>query len=151
MKKGKKAVVENKEKCKEYNGYDKLLPAEDFLYIVCCEHKGLPESCHELETLYGFWHNFLMKSKLGRELIQLYFDKSPAIAKVLKNKNAVETAELCDELYNKLAEVNKIIEKEDYTAIIDEDGIVRKYVEFIDKYIELIMFVEIREKQFCRY
>lgn len=135
-------MSKNTKKSKEYNGKDKLLPNEDFLYIVCCEHKGLSENCHELETLHGFWNNFLMKSGLGRELIQVYFDKSPAIAAGLKRKNTSEMAELCDEIYIKLLEVNKVIEKDDYTLISNREDIVKKYVEFVDTYIEMVIYAE---------
>jgi hypothetical protein len=57
-----------------------------FLTTACCEYKGLPDDCEELETLRHFRDTYV-----PHELVEAYYQKAPFIVK--KVKNDVQTLE----------------------------------------------------------
>lgn len=85
-----------------------------FISTAACELKGLADDCHELTTLRLFRDEHLLKTPLGRTLVEHYYAVAPAIASRLTTspelervwttiKNVVSAIELKDfELATKL-------------------------------------------------
>ncbi|WP_353507262.1 CFI-box-CTERM domain-containing protein [Variovorax sp. J22G40] len=51
-----------------------------FLTSAACMHRGLPDDCHELNTLRNFRDTYLAQFSDGRALIAHYYEVAPAIA-----------------------------------------------------------------------
>ena len=54
-----------------------------FLTTVACIHKGLPDDCHELQTLRHFRDDYLLKTAEGFNMVEQYYLAGPAIAERL--------------------------------------------------------------------
>jgi hypothetical protein len=51
-----------------------------FLTSAACTHRGLPDTCHELQTLRNFRDTYLTQSTEGQALIDHYYEVAPDIA-----------------------------------------------------------------------
>lgn len=63
-----------------------------FITTATCSYKGLPDNCHELETLREFRDNYLIKTNDGLEMLEHYYSIAPAIAENLTNTQDLEFA-----------------------------------------------------------
>lgn len=75
----------------------KSTPKKCFLTTACVEYKGLGDDCEELSTLRAFRDGYLMQKPNGRELVEMYYDYSPAIVDVIEAQE--NKAEILENLY----------------------------------------------------
>ena len=75
---------------------------------ACCEYKGLPDDCHELQTLRKFRDEYLALKKYGDEIIRLYYEDAPQIVKSINGSD--EKEQIYDQIYNKIKEIVHLIE-----------------------------------------
>lgn len=79
-----------------------------FLTTVCCEEKGLPDDCYELNTMRKYRDEVLKQTNTGKEIISFYYAEAPRIVKQIKN--SIKKKEICDWIYNEICEVIKLYE-----------------------------------------
>lgn len=61
-----------------------------FLTTAACRWKGLPDNCHELETLRAFRDEFLMSFPDGRALVAEYYEIAPGITATLTDPEELD-------------------------------------------------------------
>ena len=61
-----------------------------FFTTAACTYKGLPDDCHELQTLRVFRDTVLMSSAEGRDLVQRYYEVAPSIVERLTDKSDLD-------------------------------------------------------------
>ena len=71
-----------------------------FLTTACCQYKGLPDDCYELQTLRKFRDEVLPKMDNGPEITELYYEVAPQI--VAEIEKADNKNELLEYIYNKI-------------------------------------------------
>lgn len=87
-----------------------------FLTTACCEYKGLPDDCRELEILREFRDNILCKSVSGSALKQHYYEVAPGILDKLEKRSNKD--EILDWIYCEVQKIVSLVEKgEDDEAI----------------------------------
>lgn len=57
-----------------------------FLTSAACQYCGLPDDCHELQTLRAFRDGYLAEVPGGPELVQRYYEIAPAIVARLDDR-----------------------------------------------------------------
>lgn len=55
-----------------------------FLTTAACELRGLPDDCHELETLRSFRDEVLLSSREGRTLVEDYYNEAPSLVPFIR-------------------------------------------------------------------
>ena len=83
---------------------------------ACCEYKGLPDDCHELQTLRKFRDEYLALKKYGKEIIQLYYEDAPQIVKRINSD--VDKEQIYNQIYNRIEEIVQFIEAEQFEEAI---------------------------------
>ena len=59
-----------------------------YFTAACTEYYGLPDDCYQLQTLRNFRDNVLLKTKIGKEIVSLYYTVAPSIVvKIKKSSN----------------------------------------------------------------
>ena len=71
-----------------------------FLTSACTAARGLPDDCHELQTLRSFRDNWLKQQPCGIELIARYYEIAPKIIDAIDAKP--ERLEIYDRIYREL-------------------------------------------------
>lgn len=99
-----------------------------FLTTACCEYKGLPDNCDELKIMRKFRDSYLQKTRLGRDLIQIYYRNAPAIVERINREDKKVREEIYESIYK---EIEKIIE-----TIKDS-----KNEDAVMAYVKLMLFV----------
>ena len=61
-----------------------------FLSSAACHFKGLPDDCHELESLRTFRDSYLLSSPEGEAMVAHYYSVAPAIAELLTEPAELE-------------------------------------------------------------
>jgi hypothetical protein len=61
-----------------------------FLSTAACHFKGLPDDCHELESLRTFRDSYLLSSPEGEAMVAHYYSVAPAIAELLTEPAELE-------------------------------------------------------------
>ncbi len=97
-----------KNRDKYYRSYDEIKDDEEkdtssgpcFLTSACVETKGLPDDCHELQTLRGFRDGYLRNLPTGEEEIQEYYRVAPLVVKRIKEQP--DALRLFEAIYNEL-------------------------------------------------
>lgn len=84
--------------CAKYEDKDGVSGSFCFLTTACCEYKGLPDDCYELEELRKMRDIELKKDRRGVEIIDFYYKEAPRIVKQIENSNNKD--EVCDWIYN---------------------------------------------------
>ncbi len=79
-----------------------------FLTTACCEYKGLPDDCYELETMRKFRDNYIAKQSYGEKLIKDYYAEAPAI--VEKINNSENSEEILEKMYETITEIIKMVD-----------------------------------------
>lgn len=98
--------------CDHYRKDDKYSSGSSgcFLTTACCEYKGLPDDCRELETMRKFRDEYILKQPYGEEMIQGYYEEAPAI--VEKIKNSSDSAAILESTYDSILKIVDLVEKE---------------------------------------
>lgn len=97
-----------------------------FITTVCVEHMGLPDNCHELETLRYFRDKLVKEDNVFREKVLDYYRKAPVVVQqIMKNKYKDD---ILEKLYHDLVqecvillESQKIEEAKNYYLKVYED------------------------------
>lgn len=102
-----------------------------FITTACCEYKGFPDDCKELQTLRQFRDTYLKEQDYGMELIQLYYADAPKIVDAINSSDSKE--KFYDDIYNKVVDIVKLIDDKMYDKAVIEYMIMvynlRKMVE----------------------
>lgn len=77
-----------------------------FLTTVCCEYKGLPDDCEELETMRSFRDLYLSKTEQGKQLIKFYYDRAPYIVEKINSSPLKD--KICQYIYNQIVSCIKL-------------------------------------------
>lgn len=80
--------------------YDDEDDYDCFLTTACVFHKGLPDDCHELQTIRFLRENYMRGTTHGEMLLEEYDTVGPAILRSLRE--AENRKEILDHLYNHL-------------------------------------------------
>ena len=100
--------------------YKQELPTDSrcFISTACIRSKGLPDSCHELETLRWYRDNILVKSKAGQKDVTEYYALAPKIVTAIDASSSAE--EVYSGIYNNLIiPCVRLIEQKEYDAAYD--------------------------------
>lgn len=81
-----------------------------FLTTACCVYKGLPDDCHELQTLRGFRDNYIKNQTYGDELIRNYYAEAPAIVELIDHSHNRD--EILEDTYTKILNIVHLVENE---------------------------------------
>lgn len=79
-----------------------------FLTTACCEYKGLPDDCYELETMRKFRDNYISKQSYGEKLIKDYYAEAPVIVDKINNSENKE--EILEKMYEKIGDIVKLVD-----------------------------------------
>ncbi|MBE5838446.1 CFI-box-CTERM domain-containing protein [Butyrivibrio sp.] len=79
-----------------------------FLTTACCEYKGLPDDCHELETMRKLRDQYILKQPYGNEIVQGYYEEAPFI--VEKIKNSEDSAIILESIYKSVLKIVELVE-----------------------------------------
>ena len=91
-----------------------------FLTTACCQYKGLPDKCSELETMRGFRDNCLMQLEYGPEIKNLYYADAPKILAAMEDFSENEKKTIFEGIYTEINHINDLIDKgEEKDAIIN--------------------------------
>lgn len=85
-----------------------------FITTATCNYKGLPDNCHELETLRKFRDDYLLTTKNGLKMVEHYYSVAPAIA-----ENLTDTKEL-ESVWEVICLCIKDIESKKYKSAIKQ-------------------------------
>lgn len=91
-----------------------------FITTATCNYKGLPDNCHELETLRKFRDGYLIKTNDGLAMVEHYYSIAPAIAEKLTDTKDLEAA------WQVICQCIKDIESQEYLSAV------RKYSALVD-------------------
>lgn len=104
-----------------------------FLTTCCCEYKGLPDDCHELQTMRHVRDSYLMKTETGTELVvKLYYKMAPTMVEELKNHP--KRNEIMEWMWRCITEI-----------VADVDA--KKFDEAIGKYVVMVINTEKKLKE----
>ena len=81
-----------------------------FLTTACCEYKGLPDDCYELQTMRKFRDGYLINQPYGEKVIKDYYAEAPGIVEAINNSPDREA--ILEDTYNKILDVISRIESE---------------------------------------
>jgi len=79
-----------------------------FLTTACCEWKGLPDDCHELQVLRGLRDGWLIKQSYGKELVETYYQEAPAIVAAIEARS--DKDQILSETYDSISGIVDLIE-----------------------------------------
>lgn len=94
--------------CKHWEGRTSSSSFGCYITTACCRYKGLPDDCHELQTLREFRDGYLKNKEYGAELIQCYYTDAPKIVEKLNQH--VERDLIYKKLYEEIVSINHLIE-----------------------------------------
>jgi len=97
--------------CSRYDEDDERLSnggSTCFLTTACCQHRHLPDDCHELTTLRSFRDTYLNESEDGKNLVKEYYRIAPAI--VSKIMVHPQKNEILDTIYSEVCRIVALIE-----------------------------------------
>lgn len=106
--------------CSHWELNDRATPTSSncFLTSACCEFKGKPDDCDELETLREFRDTYLKAKKYGEEIIRIYYEDAPAIVQQINSNPKRE--EIYEAIYCRIADIVDSIKRSDFEAAIAE-------------------------------
>ncbi len=94
-----------------------------FITTATCNYKGLPDNCHELETLRKFRDDYLVKTKDGLEMVEHYYSVAPTIAGKLTDIKDLESA------WEVICLCIKDIESNEYESAVKKYSALVKHLE----------------------
>lgn len=83
-----------------------------FVTTAVCIYKGLPDDCHELQTLREFRDTILLATDEGRRIVAQYYLVAPRIVDSLSSDADFET------VWREIVRTVEAIEKRDYSKAI---------------------------------
>ena len=83
---------------------------------ACCEYKGLPDDCHELQTLRKFRDEYLASKEYGKEIIELYYEDAPYI--VERINSSTDKEQVYAQIYGKIEEIVRLIDKKQFDEAV---------------------------------
>ncbi len=87
-----------------------------FLTTACCVYKGLPDDCHELQTMRRLRDEYILKQPYGKELVDDYYKEAPVIvAKINQNS---EKDQILEDTYQKVLDIVTSVEAEKYDEAV---------------------------------
>ena len=96
-----------------------------FLTTACCQYKGLPDNCYELETLRRFRDEVLFEKEEGIQLVKEYYRIAPGLVKKIEAMPDKERTEILENIYQKILQVlNKIKSG-------DNEGAIARYYSMV--------------------
>ena len=99
-----------------------------FLTTACCQYKGLPDDCYELQTMRSFRDNVLMITDEGRCLVAEYYKVAPKIVEKINMRPDKDA--LLEEIYIQIKGViQKIEEKQTDDAIFVYTNMVQQLIK----------------------
>ncbi len=114
-----KSYYHHDDNCNHYEKSDAYSSGSSgcFLTTACCNYKGLPDDCIELETMRRLRDDYILKQPYGEEMIRDYYKEAPDIvARIMKSKDS-ET--ILESTYNSILNIVKLIDEEKKdTAVI---------------------------------
>lgn len=94
--------------CRHYEEVEHTSGSGCFLTTACCQHKGLPDDCHELQTLRKFRDEKLMTTDFGKEMIRRYYRDAPEIVEKLDTRP--DKGEIYGRVYEKICQIVELAE-----------------------------------------
>ena len=89
-----------------------------FLTTACCQYKGLPDDCYELQTLRRFRDEKLMTTDSGKEMIRRYYRDAPGIVEKLNTRQ--DKTEIYERVYKQITGIVELVEAgKDAQATVD--------------------------------
>lgn len=102
--------------CRYYEEGSSTSSGGCYLTSACCQYKGLPDDCYELQTLRQFRDNELISLPDGQAIIERYYRDAPKIV------SRIEASEQKDAIYGsvyeKIKEIVAYIEKGEHIIAI---------------------------------
>lgn len=83
---------------------------------ACCEHKGLPDDCYELQTLRKFRDEYLMSEEYGKEIVRLYYEEAPKIVEKIDSKP--DKDQMYEKIYIRIKEIVQLIEEGQFSEAV---------------------------------
>lgn len=79
-----------------------------FLTTACCDYKGLPDDCYELETMRKLRDDYISKQSYGEKLIKDYYAEAPEI--VDRINSSANKDEILKKMYEKITNIVKMVD-----------------------------------------
>ena len=79
-----------------------------FLTTSCCDYKGLPDDCYELETMRKLRDDYISKQSYGEKLIKDYYAEAPEI--VDRINSSANKDEILEKMYEKITNIVKMVD-----------------------------------------
>lgn len=76
---------------------------------ACCEYKGLPDNCHELQTMRKMRDEYIRKQSYGEEMIQEYYKEAPQIVEKIKKSDNYTT--ILESIYKAILKIVELSDK----------------------------------------
>lgn len=92
-----------------------------FLTTVACEVRGLPDNCHQLETMRNFRDRVLLESGNGSNIVEEYYRIAPSLIDLSKSRDNSPW------VWRAICKTVEEIEAQEYnSAILTYENMVRK-------------------------
>lgn len=80
-------TLEDPDEVRDCNHYTSRSSTGCFLTTACCEYKGLPDDCHELQSLRQLRDEYISNQPYGKKLIADYYAEAPRIVEAINRSN----------------------------------------------------------------
>lgn len=80
-----------------------------FLTTACCDYMGLPDDCHELQTLRKLRDEYISKQSYGEELIRTYYSEAPKIVSAINASK--DKDQILRETYETICKIVSLVEE----------------------------------------
>lgn len=107
--------------CRHYDELDNLQSVPTggcFLTTACCEYRGLPDDCYELQTLRAFRDEWMYQKEDGKKLIKEYYKIAPSIVDEI-NKDANAKKVYDDIYFNMVLPCIQLIENKEFEKALE--------------------------------
>lgn len=82
-----------------------------FLTTACCEHKGLPDNCEELEAMRKLRDTIKTIYPSSVKCINMYYEKAPMIVDNINNQK--NKAEILESIYKDILHIKALMDNDD--------------------------------------
>ena len=87
-----------------------------FLTTACCVYKGLPDDCHELQSMRNLRDNYIKTQSYGEDLINNYYAEAPKIVAAINASEDRNT--ILEDTYQKIVMIVHSIDGGKYDEAI---------------------------------
>ena len=107
-----RSYYQHDDSCSHYEKSDAYSSGSSgcFLTTECCDFKGLPDNCRELETMRKFRDQYILKQSYGEEMIQGYYKEAPGIVEKIKKSD--DSSSILEATYNSVLKIVDLVENE---------------------------------------